>query len=179
MAESLIGGFIEAKGRLTGQLAIGTVIGDNNSTYILVDEEGNEIPAVLVDEETILTATANDIRLGSVAVTDDGVVVGEKYIPAYFVNEGQRIIRSGTKFVLPTPYYDYAKFQALLCPFNTTVINSVYTDRVVINNSVYDVQSTEPISGVIKDDQNSGIDLGITNESGAIYLIRYFMYTEV
>lgn len=54
----------------------GVVTYDAN-TYILVDQDGNEIPAVLTDEEVDLTATAKDIRAGMTAVTDEGVVEGE------------------------------------------------------------------------------------------------------
>lgn len=45
-------------------------------TYILVDENGNEVPAVYMGADTILTATANDIRLGTTAITDEGVTEG-------------------------------------------------------------------------------------------------------
>ena len=45
--------------------------------YILVDEEGNEIPAVYVDSEVALTATADDIRAGCTAATDAGIIVGK------------------------------------------------------------------------------------------------------
>ena len=45
-------------------------------TFILEDENGNEITGIVVDQETIFTATAADIVKGKVAGTDDGVVVG-------------------------------------------------------------------------------------------------------
>ena len=45
-------------------------------TYMLVDSAGNEIPAILVDEKVVFTATANDIRYGMTAATEDGVTVG-------------------------------------------------------------------------------------------------------
>lgn len=45
-------------------------------TFIIEDESGNEITGIVVDQETILTATASDIVKGKVAGTDTGVVVG-------------------------------------------------------------------------------------------------------
>ena len=45
-------------------------------TFVLVDEEGNEITGVVVGKEVILTATADDIVKGKVAGTDDGIVMG-------------------------------------------------------------------------------------------------------
>lgn len=45
-------------------------------TFIIEDENGNEITCIVVDQETVFTATAADIVKGKVAGTDDGVVVG-------------------------------------------------------------------------------------------------------
>jgi hypothetical protein len=45
-------------------------------TFILEDENGNEFTGIVVDQETIFTATAADIAKGKVAGTDSGVVVG-------------------------------------------------------------------------------------------------------
>lgn len=45
-------------------------------TFILEDESGNEITGIVVDKETIFTATASDIVKGKVAGTDAGVVIG-------------------------------------------------------------------------------------------------------
>lgn len=45
-------------------------------TFIIEDENGNEITGVVVDQKTVFTATAADVVKGKVAGTDDGVVVG-------------------------------------------------------------------------------------------------------
>ena len=45
-------------------------------TFIIEDENGNEITGIVVDQETVFTATAADIVKGKVAGTDDGVVIG-------------------------------------------------------------------------------------------------------
>ena len=45
-------------------------------TFIIEDENGNEIVGVVVGQETVFTATSDDIVKGKVAATDDGVVVG-------------------------------------------------------------------------------------------------------
>lgn len=50
--------------------------GDNTTTYILVDENGNEVAGVLLDEEVELTATPNDIRDGVTAISDQGIITG-------------------------------------------------------------------------------------------------------
>lgn len=45
-------------------------------TFVLVDENNNEITGVVVDEFTLFTATAEDIKQGKTAATDSGIVTG-------------------------------------------------------------------------------------------------------
>ena len=148
-------------------------------TYIIVDKNGNEIPAVFVDNEQSFTATANDIRIGTTAVTEAGVTVGEKEIPSYYVSEGYKIVTPGSKFVLPMPDYDYTKLQAIFCPYNTSMENSVSAEKVAIEGHVYLVKSTSPEIAIEKDAENKQVNFGFTNDSGSIYLIRYFSYKEI
>lgn len=54
---------------------VGGIIG-YGKTFILVDENDNEIVGTVVDELTIFDATAEDIKLGKTAATDSGIVVG-------------------------------------------------------------------------------------------------------
>lgn len=153
---------------------------DGTNAYILVDENGYEVPAVLVDEPVMLTANATtDIRKGMTAVTDEGVVTGEKEIPAYHTTEGFKGIPSGSKFVLPLSDYEYTKMQAIICSFNTNMSNSVAAEKVIIYDNVYPVQSTVSESKIAIDSNNKRIDFGITNTSGKMCLIRYFTYKEI
>lgn len=151
------------------------VADDGTNTYILVDENGNEVPAVLVDEPVMLTANATtDIRKGMTAVTDAGVVTGEKEIPAYHTTEGMRVITSGNPFILEKlgPSAGFTKLQALLC------VSSVAADKVCINAKVYETNSTTVLSEVVGDIVKGSIDFGISNNSGKPYVIRYFTYRE-
>lgn len=66
----------EAKPALQRHSGSGGTVEVIPDTLILVDENGVEVVAVMTDEEVDLTATANDIRLGVVAVTDEGIVTG-------------------------------------------------------------------------------------------------------
>ena len=156
------------------------VADDDTNTYILVDEYGNEIPAVLVDEPVMLTANATtDIRKGMTAVTDEGVVTGEKEIPAYHMTEGYRLIPNGSTFLVYTKNCAYTKLQAVFCPFNSTISDSVAAEKVAINGNVYPVQSAIVEASVIVDNDNAAINFGFTNTSGAPCLIRYFSYKEI
>ena len=152
---------------------------DDVSTYILVDENGVEYPAVLVDEEVTLTATTNDIRIGTTAVTEEGFVTGEKEIPAYHTTEGSKFVTNGSELILPILDYDFTKLQAIVCAFNTSQSDSVAANKVVINGSVYPVQSTTAEATVSVDDTNKYIDLGLTNDSGSPVIIKYFSYKEI
>lgn len=148
--------------------------GDDGETYILVDENGNEIAAVLTEEEVDLTATANDIREGVLAVTDDGIIEGTKEIPPYITTEGMVAVLAGKEFAIKSIRENalFTKLQALFCT------NSVVTDKVCINTKVYPVNSKEVLSTVTVDTENQIIDFGIINDGTSLYMIRYITYRE-
>jgi hypothetical protein len=154
---------------------------DDVSAYILIDENGVEYPAVLVDEPVTLTANpVTDIRKGTTAVTEAGVVTGEKEIPVYYTKEGTTAIPAGSamKIKMYSDRCNYTKLQALICAFNTNVTNSVSTEKVSIDSKVYNVGSTDVVSEVTVDSKNQSIDLGILNTSNKPIIIRYFTFTE-
>lgn len=154
--------------------------GGEDGTYILVDESGNRIPAVMVAEETVFTATANDIREGTVAATEEGVTVGTKEIPAYIVSEGVVGVEPGAEFVilLEGSKCEYTELQAIFCKFGSSVTTSVESDRVSIMDKVYAVNSADVIATVTPDPDNGRIRLGVVNDSDTMYVIRYFSYKE-
>ena len=45
-------------------------------TFIIEDEDGNQLTGVVVDSLTIFDATESDIKVGKVAAADSGVVTG-------------------------------------------------------------------------------------------------------
>lgn len=153
--------------------------GGFGKTFIIQDAAGNELVGVVVDKQVVFDATANDIRLGKVAATQNGVTTGEKEIPIYNTNAGSKVIDNGSKFVLYMKNYDYTNFQAIVCLFNTSLSNSVAAEKVVIDNNVYPVKSTVADAAVTKNDDLTQIDFGITNNTGSPCLIRYVMYKEI
>ena len=153
---------------------------DDQTVYMLKISDTESVYAQLAGDETVvLTATPNDIRLGTTAVTEKGVVEGEKDIPSYHTKQSVRAIRANDMFILPfyDNQYDYTKLQAMTAPYNTSLSDSVAVDRVVIDDSVYNAGSTEMISTVTKDDENKAINFGIMN-GDLPYVIRYFTYRE-
>lgn len=58
---------------------VGNMVGTYSpfgKSFIIEDESGNSITGIVVDQETVFTATAADIVKGKTAGTEDGVVVG-------------------------------------------------------------------------------------------------------
>lgn len=153
---------------------------DDTQAYILVDEEGNEYPAVLVSEETVFDATANDIREGKVAATEAGVTVGTKEIPAYITTEGRKLITAGQRMMitLNDGKHEFTKLLAVICSYNTTMTDSVSVEKSCIDSKVYPVASTEALATIVVDHDAKAIDLGIMNETEKPVIIRYITYKE-
>lgn len=152
-------------------------------SYILIDADGNEIPGVLVDEETIFTAEEVDVRKGKVFVNDTGVKTGTKIIPSYNTTEGFIGIPPGGRMKVTLnderDLYDYTKFQAIICPYNTTIADSVSAEKIAINDKVHNVLSTDVVGIITKDAGSASIDFGINNDTGTMAIIYYFTYKEI
>lgn len=180
-------GALKPQGVLKGAISKPLIVSDDETVYILRDSEGNEAVGVLVDVETVLDATPNDIRKGVTAVTEEGITVGEKVIPGYHTTEGYRLIPAGDDICVPLDSfddgiqrYDFTKLQAVICPYiNDNIFESVAVNKVAIDEAVYNVQSVEKIATVTRDVDNKQIYFGIKNTSESTVLIRYFSYKEV
>ena len=169
-------------GGVVGDYYYQRVFAECQTVYMLqLSDNGTSAYTQLVNQESVqLTATPNDIRKGTTAVINNGVVEGEKEIPAYHTEQGVVRIKAGKDFVIPffSEQYDYTKIQAVIAPFNTKFSDSVAVDRVVIENSVYNVNSTQVIATISKDKAKQAINLGIKNNSNVDYVIQYFTYRE-
>ena len=154
--------------------------GLDEAAFILLTEDGEEIPAVVVSEETVFTATEDDIRLGTVAATESGVTVGKKVIPAYQTTEGKKRIAPGEPLSIQM-YSDmcqYTRLQVIVCAYNTSIADSVSAEMVVVDGNLYNVRSINPQASVTVDTENQTINLGVTNDSEDYLVIRYFTYKE-
>ena len=149
-------------------------------TVMLEDGDGNSLTAVITGEETVFTATANDIKIGKIAATDEGIIEGTD-TKTYRTNQASMVILPNQSFSIPMDKYDtydYTKFQAMIAKFNTTQLDSIAVDKIVINDAVYVVNSTTKLSDVIKNSSTKSIDLNITNDTENIYIIHYMTYKE-
>lgn len=150
------------------------------ATFILVDKDGNEYPAVYVDSNIEFTATEDDIRLGKTAITGAGVVTGTKDIPNYRAEEGLCIVKSGKGLDIPlySDMCEYTHLQSILCEYNTTVDDSVSAEKVVIHDIVYEAGTVNALANVTVDSETQTIKLGLTNENEHSIVVRYTIIKE-
>lgn len=150
------------------------------ATFILVDADGNEYPAVYLDSEVRFTATANDIRKGYTAITAAGVTEGTKEIPNYRAMEGTRVVKTGKQLDIPlySDMCEYTHLQSIVCAYNTNADDSVSAEKVVIDDHVYDVGSTLSLAIVNVDLEAQTINLGISNEGEISLVVRYTIIKE-
>lgn len=178
---------IRSKKGIDGELSIDQIEAEYHNiawdgmpkTLILRDEAGNEMTAVLTDEEVELTATPNDIRAGKTAVTVNGVEEGTKVIPSYHTRSGAKVITAGKTFSIGDDLYDYDMMQAIICSYNTNLKNSVAAVMVSVNNNVYTVGSTEILASIEKDHDVGAIKFGISNSTDKPQILRYMFIKEI
>ena len=160
----------------------GNVVGGGAVTpkvFQLELEDGTVLEGVVAEEAPEITATANDVRKGKTVITSQGLIEGEKDIPAYRTTVGTQLIKPGASFSIPLSgynKYDYTKLQCMIVVKNTKLSDSVATERVVLDDAVYPVQSIEKISYVTKNLTDKSIELNFTNDTDQTYYIRYYTY---
>lgn len=148
-------------------------------SFLLETEDGVQLVGVAVGEETVMTATANDIRKGKIAATEYGITEGKKDIPGYRTVVGSRTIKPEQTFSIPLSaydHYDYTKLQCMIVLKNTKASDSVATEKIVLNDAVYPVESIDKISNVTKDFENKSVELNFINDTEQTYYIRYYTY---
>lgn len=148
-------------------------------TYCVTIDGENKVYAQLYGQEKVtLTATANDIRENTSAITNKGYTEGSKKIPSYQSKKGVFYIPANTEIKLfDENNYNFTKFQATLAVFNNSIDDSVQVDRVTVDEALYKANSTEKLADLSKDDTNAQIDFGITNGNTPA-VMRYFIMRE-
>lgn len=162
----------------------GNMIGNGAAplkTVIIEDVDGNQMTGVVTGSEVVFTATDNDVREGLVYASDDGISTGTKNIPAYETTQESILILPGENFSINLEHrdkYDYTKIQGIIAKFNTSFVDSVETNKIVLNDGVYSVNSTDVISNITKNIKTKSIDFNVANDTEDIYVIHYFTYKE-
>ena len=146
-------------------------------TIVLEDESGNEIvTGVVVGQKTVFDATPADVKAGKIFASDEGVQEGTD-TKTYRTTFGSQYVLNGESFSITLEKYDgynYTKFNAMISSLNTTIS----VNKIVINDAVYNVNSTTKLASVTKNASTKSIDLNITNNTGNTCVIYYSTYEE-
>lgn len=150
-------------------------------TYLVTVDGENTAYTVLHGQEKVeLNATPNDVRIGTKVIAENGIMDGEKDIPAYHTTRGSVAVFSNADFVIDVlkgDRYDYTELFCVIAPYNTSLRDSVAVDKSVLYDAVYPAGSTEKLADVVKDAVNKAINLGITN-GDTPYVIQFMTYRE-
>ena len=145
-------------------------------TFIIEYGDGNEITAVVVDQETVFTATDNDVREGYVYAGDSGVSVGSKNIPSYHTTYGYKFATPNKEIKISVDEFDFSNLFVTIATYDQTIENSVAVTYVAVDGSMYAVGSGEKISDITVDLENEQIDLGMTVSIKSV--VRYLVTRE-
>jgi hypothetical protein len=159
--------------------AVGGITG-YGKTFILTDEDGNEVVGTVVDELTVFDAEPKDVKIGKVFVSDNGVQEGTD-TRTYRTHHASYLVFPGESFSIPLEEYDrydYTKFQAIISLFNTTFVDSVAADKILIYDAVYNVNSNSKLSDVTKNQKTKSVDFNIVNDTDNVYVVHYNTYKE-
>lgn len=149
-------------------------------TIIIVDDAGNELTGVITENLQIFDATPADVKIGKTFASDEGIQVGED-TKTCRVRHGAQLILPGKTFSIPIKEYDgydYTNFQAIVSLFNTSIVDSSETNRVVLYDAVYNVNSNIKIADIEKNVEDKSIDLNLTNDTDDVYIIHFNTYRE-
>lgn len=149
-------------------------------TVILEDESGNTITGVVTESKVIFDATPADVRIGKTFASDEGICHGENTI-TYRTSEGSELVLPGEDFSIIGLYsynkYRYTKLQCVISKY-TSSTDKTAIEKIVLNDNVYNVGSSNVISTVTKDDKEKTINLNISNDTNDTYIIYFFTYSE-
>ena len=147
-------------------------------SYVLTNGDGSaRAYAVKSAEEAItLTATENDIRKETTAITNTGYTEGQKDIPAYYSTCAMKFIFAGEEAVIDVPEYDYKDIMLTIAPFAASEKESTTINYVSVNNAVYETKTGIKISDITIDSDNNQTKLGLTPNE--LSILRYFIVRE-
>lgn len=157
----------------------GNVVGCGSAplkTVQLIDESGNELLGVVVGEETIFTATDNDVRENIVYAGNNGLSVGTKFIPAYYSNFGKKFVLKNNEAIIYMPKYNYENLMVTISTYDTSLSQSLDVTYISIDNAMYEIGSKTKFADIVIDEENEQIKLGVVVSEKSV--LRYSIITE-
>ena len=149
-------------------------------TFIIHDDDGNEIVGVVTENAQVFNATPADVKLGKTFAYDGGIGIGTD-TRTYRSIASSCTIFPGNPLTIPlseNDAYDYTKFQAVIVVFSSDYSNSAEIVGYTVNDSVFLVDSSTKVSSISKNAYTKSIDFNINNTSNQTYEIHYFTYRE-
>lgn len=150
-------------------------------TFVLTDEDGNEITGVVTAQEQVFTATDRQVYSGFTYASNDGVSTGTREFIAYRTMQAVQLILPGDAYTIPLSEhdrYDYTKFQCIITKYETEVADRMAAEKISLNDNIYESNSSVALSQVTKNATTKSIDLNITNDTDSVYMIYFFTYRE-
>lgn len=145
-------------------------------TFILTDSDGNELTGVVVGQETLFTATDNDVREGSVYAGDEGVSTGTRIIPVYYSHYGHKLVPANQEVTIYMPRYNYENLLVTIATYDTSWEQSLGVAYISVDNCMYAIGGNTKLADITMDEENQRINLGITVSEKSV--LRYFIITE-
>ena len=149
---------------------------DDITYCVTLDGENKAYAQLYGQEEITLTATANDIRINTSAITGNGYTEGEKEIPSYFSSYGYKIVPANSEATLTIHECDYKKLMVTIATYDSSASESVSVDYTSVEDSMYESKSATKVADITKDVDNEVIKLGITVTAKSV--LRYFVTRE-
>lgn len=150
-------------------------------TLIFEDEIGNQFTGVATESVQIFTADDSKVAAGYTYVSDKGISTGSREFLSYRTTQSCHLVWPGESYSIPLVDYDkwdYTKFQCVIANFNTDINDSTAVDKVVLSDSVFNVNSTTVLATITKNSETKSIDLNIVNNSENTQIIYYTTYKE-
>lgn len=146
----------------------------------IADGNGNTFIGAVTDSEVALDATRADVKVGKMFAANEGIQEGED-TKTYRTTIMNYLIFPGENYSIPLSQYDqynYTKLNCMIAKFNTAISDSTAVEKVVLNDCVYNVNSTVALSSVIKNKETTSIDLNIANDTEYTYVVYVATYKE-
>lgn len=150
-------------------------------SFVITDDSGNELTAVVTDEVKVFDATPSDVRMNKIFASENGIQTGENTI-TYITTAGYQIFAPNSNISINLSErnkYNYDLFQCMICLADLgNINNSVAAKMIAVNNGVYEVNSAIKIADISKNSESKSIDFNITNNSENYYLVYFFTYCQ-
>lgn len=146
----------------------------------IVDGNGSTIIGTVTDSAVTFNATRDDVKVGKVFASNDGVQEGTD-TRTYRTTVGNKIIQPGENISIPLSEYDkynYTKFQGVIVIYNSDYSTNVNVVGITIDDYVFSSSTSNKLSTITKNSVTKSIDFNVKNDTQNAYEVFYSTYHE-